>query len=134
MKTMLEVKRPDGTVEQVDVSKKVPVRFDIRDARSGSESDARGWAGRSFEGLSSWFELIDELFEIEGVAVFDVKEKFGELNVHAMASREGERKIVEICEKSRTICEVCGAPGTIRNHRWLKTLCDRCNVERERRA
>ena len=84
--------------------------------------------------------------------VSQVKEKFGLLRVYLAqepspqgpegtaarrAGGRGERarRIVHAAEeRSGTICEACGAPGTPRRGAWIKTLCDSCDSRRPRRG
>lgn len=89
-------------------------------------------------------------------ATHQVKEKFGILRVYIEVSGEwhptmditiGDRTLTtheqgndpwrramsivhEYEEKSRTVCEECGAPGVLRHSTyWLHTYCDRCEAE-----
>ena len=80
-----------------------------------------------------WHPLLDELDAelretVPGYQVFQVKEKFGELRVYLQGGTFPPAW--EIIEKytirSRTVCEYCGEPGTHRQDRWWRTLCDPC--------
>jgi hypothetical protein len=83
-----------------------------------------------------WASLIDPLIErckAEGVQIRQIKEKFGTLRfyVDANASAELEAAIDAAEKASASICELCGAPGQLREGNWLKTRCD-AHVETRR--
>jgi hypothetical protein len=87
-----------------------------------------------------------------------VKEKFGTLRFYVSmhASDEGQHVveqfgqmmslrpvagiasvqalISEAEEKSGTICEHCGAPGSLRQGGWWRTLCDACEAKYQKDA
>lgn len=48
------------------------------------------------------------------------------------ALRKDIRKLVnEYEQKSKTVCEICGAPGEVRtNMPWIRTLCESCHLKR----
>ena len=81
-----------------------------------------------------WKDLVNELhqkvLEIDpDVKVVQVKEKFGGLRYYYESDLSRRKEIdalVNVYEsKSYRTCEVCGAPGELRNDRlWLHTLCD----------
>lgn len=91
-----------------------------------------------------WFQLIYDLSVIiedyarrqkdEGVEmdclplVMQVKEKFGELRFYIDFIPDELDDLVEAaCEKSATVCEVCGADeAKLYNDSWLKTRCADC--------
>jgi len=88
-----------------------------------------------------WYNLIDELsakLEPYGVVAAQVKEKFGGLRFYLdypkHLSKEQVDEIREIkneCEqRSYKICENCGEPGKVRRGGWIRTLCDKCEKER----
>jgi hypothetical protein len=58
--------------------------------------------------------------------VLQVKEKFGGLRFYVNSRRnEAIRQRIGIAaDESFHTCEVCGQPGTLREDRWIKTLCD----------
>jgi hypothetical protein len=79
--------------------------------------------------------LIDDLLNLgwDG-RIFDVKEKFGGLRFYINnGSKEIFNRIERAEIESTTICEVCGEPGKLRNHSWIKTLCDTHDKERTER-
>ena len=54
-----------------------------------------------------------------------IKEKFGSLRVYVSYGDEVVHELIGYAEYlSSVTCEVCGAPGEMRNDRWVKTLCD----------
>lgn len=57
-----------------------------------------------------------------------VKEKYGELRFYMTSATDEMYELIdEAEEKSRYICETCGAPGSTRGTGWLTTLCDDCD-------
>jgi len=92
--------------------------------------------GFGFECGDGWFDLIWKLCEDieravppEGFNVAQVKEKYGGLRFYAgPCSEEVFNLISEAEDKSYSICEICGAPGKLRDDRgWILTLCDKHN-------
>lgn len=88
-----------------------------------------------------WMPLLDELAEALISAGWNrkldqVKEKFGGLRVYIdddnrnILSIDQYNKLMDIIDdmeqRSYTICEDCGAPGTPRQTQWIRTLCDTC--------
>jgi hypothetical protein len=70
--------------------------------------------------------LIEDLFKLgwDG-EVAQVKEKFGGLRFYiGAASQEVHDRIHEAENESYKTCEVCGAPGKLTNHGWIRTLCE----------
>lgn len=73
--------------------------------------------------------------------ITQVKEKFGTLRFYASPhpgpSTEGwaqfDATIRKYEERSATICEQCGAPGTLRDGPWVKTHCDPCHLAHKSR-
>lgn len=62
-----------------------------------------------------------------------IKEKYGVLRMYItskLLNMDERERIEEAAEcESEIVCEVCGAPGTLRSERaWMETLCDRCDV------
>lgn len=81
------------------------------------------------EAPPGWNALVTPLIERckqEGASIFQIKQKFGRLRFYADGvSRELRDQIDEAERASATVCEDCGAPGTLRsNGSWLRTLCD----------
>jgi len=59
-----------------------------------------------------------------------VKEKFGTLRFYTnMTNDEIDEIIVKAEQKSATICEACGKPGTIDTFLWKKALCKKHRAE-----
>lgn len=94
-----------------------------------------------------WWPLLSEVFEkvraaapTHSVAYGQIKEKFGSLRIYTKpySLREGEDRDAEVYDKvqsiveeaenkSSTICERCGAPGSARSiSGWTKTVCEPC--------
>ena len=77
-------------------------------------------------------ELDAELAEaIDALPVIaQVKEKFGGLRFYVdmhgdKLYNERVYSYIQFAEQlSYSVCEICGAPGEVRNNRWYKTLCD----------
>lgn len=76
-------------------------------------------------------ERLEALCEHDGVAIFQVKEKFGELRFYCAAGPDDlYAEIDKAEEQSRHTCEFCGKPGHIQpkppRGYWLKCLCPEC--------
>ena len=89
-----------------------------------------------FEYGDGWYELTEKLLTLltkldPNVELVQAKEKFGEMTIYLLTtSSEALDLTEEYAEKSRSVCEVCGKKGEIRNHfGWLKTLCDEHYIE-----
>ena len=105
-----------------------------------TEGDIRDTAmPRGFEHGDGWFDilwrlcvdlepLVTEMERASGrkFEVLQVKEKFGGLRFYVNCRRnEAIRQRIGIAaDESFHTCEVCGQPGTLREERWIKTLCD----------
>ena len=84
---------------------------------------------------AGWFGLVKELVEDLirlgwDRRVLQVKEKWGTLRVYIS---QRELALVDLAiearEKSATICQECGGPGTwFDEDRWCATLCDPCKA------
>ncbi|MDO8263279.1 MAG: hypothetical protein Q7T21_08630 [Gallionella sp.] len=122
----------------------------ISDVEARLQDDAAPFDERGIECGDDWFALIDRLsraceLEIEtliaqGVPkeywprIAQIKEKFGGLRfyVNGPVSEELRAKILQAENKeSPRICEVCGAPGKLREGRLRRTYCDSCDAESE---
>lgn len=95
---------------------------------------------------NGWFALIDRLCqacerETEGLIalgiskerwprVAQIKEKVGSLRFYVTGpvSDSIREQIAQAELESRSVCEQCGAPGLLRDGRWLHTYCDRCHA------
>ena len=82
-----------------------------------------------------WYKLIHELCvqiqkhaaenDLDPVAL-QVKEKLGGLRFYLRGADERIDALIDGAERrSFKICEVCGEPGQLRAHGWLRTLCDK---------
>jgi len=105
-----------------------------------TEGDIRDTAmARGFEHDDGWFDLLWRLcedleplvaeFEEAGGPKFEVlqvKEKFGGLRFYVNCRKEGaiRQRIGIATDESFHTCEVCGQPGTLREGRSIRTLCD----------
>jgi hypothetical protein len=68
------------------------------------------------------------------VTVAQIKEKFGGLRFYYQGGDEQIHGMVRMAEAwAGHTCEECGAPGTIRDGGWIKTLCDTHHNLRESR-
>jgi hypothetical protein len=58
--------------------------------------------------------------------VLQVKEKFGGLRVYVNCHRNEAiyQRLGLAAQESLRTCEICGQSGTLREDRWIKTLCD----------
>jgi hypothetical protein len=102
--------------ERCDGERVLPVLADWRDElrpRFGLTVEAGVGGG--------WRDLLVAAFEIAGTApqVRQIKEKFGELRAYGIGDLGWYVQTL-----SGHICEVCGAPGTLRHGSWWVTRCD----------
>jgi hypothetical protein len=68
------------------------------------------------------------------VVATQVKEKYGTLRFYYYGGDDIITAIVDMAESmSSVMCEVCGAPGHGRDGGWIKTLCDKHDIQREER-
>ncbi len=113
----------------------------------GRHSDyTKALMGRGFHHGDGWYRLLVKTFErIESeVAAFnvelasigtqfeviEVKQQFGELQIVALpTTTEIIFAFLDARYESRTICELCGAPGEL-HAAYRQTLCTRCAGER----
>jgi hypothetical protein len=89
-----------------------------------------------FECGDGWMDLIYRLSqaitahaESTGldVAATQVKEKFGTLRFYVNYGDKDVFRLIDAAEhESATICELCGAPGTLLTKGWHSTRCDSC--------
>lgn len=85
---------------------------------------------------AGWGSIIRDLYKHKpsSVHIDTVKEKFGALRIYFEGNDEDSLKkfreyVFFLEDKSITICEKCGAEGSLRTDRkWYKTLCDNCNT------
>lgn len=115
--------------------KKYPEIF--RDRHGDMRTTAMCWG---FECGDGWYNIIDAACaQIENraynnrlngekfhqVIATQVKEKYGTLRFYYTGGDDYVDGVVSMAETiSAKTCEVCGAPGTLREGGWLKTLCD----------
>ena len=70
--------------------------------------------------------------EMDYPTVQQIKEKFGILRVYL---KDYDNTVSELCNfaecMSQTTCEVCGNIGKLQPGRWIKTLCDGCEVAKQ---
>lgn len=88
-----------------------------------------------FECMDGWFPLIYAACELiqthsnhpgsEQVVASQVKEKFGGLRFYYHGGNDYVEALVDLVERlSESICELCGAPGFIRERNgWLSARC-----------
>ncbi|MBD8879799.1 hypothetical protein IHE49_04845 [Rhodanobacter sp. 7MK24] len=89
-----------------------------------------------FECGDGWMDLIYRLSQaiskrIEStgldIVATQVKEKFGTLRFYVDGGDEEVFRLIDSAEQeSATICEACGAPGTLVTKGWHSTLCECC--------
>ena len=93
-----------------------------------------------FECGDGWTDLIYRLSQaisahIESIGLdvvaTQVKEKFGTLRFYVDGGDEEVFRLIDAAEQeSATICEACGAPGTLVTKGWHSTLCESCRKRR----
>ena len=90
-----------------------------------------------FECNDGWYELIDELcadlqtLTDQGhpqLKMMQVKEKFGALRFNAPGGSDAQKSLIRAAQqKSLTICELCGNPGSLdMSGSWHKVRCNNC--------
>ena len=94
-----------------------------------------------------WFQLIydcckeiKESYEkngyditIDTIMPFQIKEKYGTLNMYFNCSEEAHNIVSKYEDMSETVCEFCGDTGILRNmNGWYKTLCENCFIEKNK--
>jgi hypothetical protein len=63
-----------------------------------------------------------------------VKEKYGTLRFYMCRYPEGSHeRIAEAIKDSERTCEDCGKEGRMKTDGWMRTICDPCDAERQRR-
>jgi hypothetical protein len=115
--------------------KKYPEIF--RDRHGDMRTTAMCWG---FECDDGWYNIIDSAcaqimnraynnrlnnVKFPEVIATQVKEKYGTLRFYYNGGDDYVDGVVSMAESmSERTCEVCGAPGELREGGWLRTLCD----------
>jgi len=94
-----------------------------------------------FECGDGWLTIIDDLSkkitELDpNVQAAQVKEKFGGLRFYIDGGSDEVHKLIEEAEEeSYKTCEKCGTKENVSQTKtgWVKTLCDKCKEERQRK-
>lgn len=99
-----------------------------------------------FQHNSGWHGIIEGLCKTldqlnVSVTVVQSKEKFGGLRFYHNGIRhDDENKVQQALGAIRAtenqsfhVCEECGAPGELRRNGWMRTRCDDCYDEPDRR-
>jgi len=122
-----------------DNTQKLYTDFDhlFRDRHKSKQESSMCWGFQCGDG---WFPLVYEIAQMitdyvklypeADCATFQVKEKFGGLRFYINGGDETLRRaIMNMCQKSLAICELCSAPATSRQSHTgaVRTLCDACN-------
>jgi len=118
-----------------ELCKKYPEIF--KDRYADMRTTAMCWG---FDCGDGWYNIIDAACaQIENraynnrlngekfppVIATQVKEKYGTLRFYYTGGDDYVDGVVSMAESiSAKTCEVCGAPGKLREGGWLKTLCD----------
>lgn len=102
-------------------------------------SDRPVWPGVSCG--PGWYPILRDLDTdlrqlVPNYEVVQVKEKFGTLSFYIAALENVtddqftavRERIRAAEEQSARTCERCGAPGSLREGPWLRTLCDECST------
>ena len=92
-----------------------------------------------FECYDGWFDILKDLSEkLRSLSftadVIQVKEKFAGLRFYVSSATEEQWAVISEAEhKSYSVCEICGKPGYLTRHGWLRTLCKECEANRLRK-
>lgn len=82
------------------------------------------------KGWKSLYEPLIDLCQQEGVAITQIKEKFGTLRFYVAGAPAHIHDAIDAAErKSAETCEECGAPGKRRQGGWIVTCCDACQAK-----
>lgn len=88
------------------------------------------WELFGIECSKGWAKLYEPIIQkvlAEGGTILQIKEKFGALRIYAGGISDAlYDEIQKAEEQSRTICELCGEPGTFYPIGWWTTRCDKC--------
>lgn len=88
------------------------------------------------EDLAAWLEGEASALKAAGKlppVIVQVKEKFGTLTIHVNGFptnrflSELRPRLDAASERSKTVCELYGAPGSLRKDGHMRTRCDKCN-------
>lgn len=88
------------------------------------------------EDMASWLEGEAATLKSAGKTppvIVQVKEKFGTLTIHVNGFptdrflSELRPRLDAASERSKTVCELCGAPGSLRKDGHMRTRCDKCD-------
>lgn len=88
------------------------------------------------EDLASWLEGEATAIKAAGKVppvIVQVKEKFGTLTIHVHGFptnrflSELRPRLDAASESSQTVCELCGAPDSLRKDGYMRTRCDKCD-------
>jgi hypothetical protein len=99
-----------------------------------SKASRRPIAFYGLECGDGWYDLLATLCdglmgkagEGKVPAILQVKEKFGQLRVYAVALTDEQGALIDAAEaESARICEHCGSPAVLRTDGWMRTRCDR---------
>lgn len=77
-----------------------------------------------------WAPLLHEVFDaikdtFPPVKILLVKERWGILRIYTnIINEEVDKVVIDIAKRSRYICEVCGASGSLRSGEHIMALCD----------
>ena len=97
---------------------------------------------RAFQDDSNWLDRRREEIMCEPYRVIEdpcsqfvavqIKEKFGTLRLYHDGGDDYCHGVVVMAEvMSGCTCEVCGSPGHTAGRGWIRTLCDRCRVQKD---
>ena len=100
------------------------------------------WKDDVGQGWQPLIEVLDEQLTAldPDYRIVQVKEKFGGLRYYIGMSEgcpntDCINAIIKTIESlSFRVCEDCGRPGETREDGWIRTLCNECEGERERKA
>ncbi len=119
-----------------EMCRSCPLIFPNGDPRCGL-SVGPGWYGIVRElslAIEAELAKMPPEFDRTTCIVEQVKEKFGTLRYYVCLGTPEIDELIERAQvKSETTCEFCGRPGRLRGKGWVKTLCDGCDEEREKR-
>lgn len=121
-----------GAADTVESSNEEPADSQVSAARIVALQDEELYSGFDGSVGRGWLPLLDRLAHDLVELGWDrdlhqVKEKYGTLRFYVGTSSPAiDARIDQAEAESATTCEGCGAPGRLRELRWIRTLCDHC--------
>jgi len=117
-----------------DLLHKLSADIETASASAGLDRDSDGWPRatqvKEKFGTLRFYVDVTAPPKVEDLEVDQATAPSGFIAFRPVASVKAIRDLVETAEAaSATICEECGAPGSLRQGGWWHTYCDACEAE-----